>query len=486
MSLLVPTLLRRKASDVVIRSTVSAADLSHTKRYAPTFRTQLSQRYNSVNDKNRYAALDILLTKLSSNVGRRAYRMTADLHKSYFARFKEHGVDWHDLKLMSRPALFNFLRHELAMPAAEKVLLLAALEQKVCGVLVEGTSMDPHLLCMRRGKEEFGWRCGAKGHLADVYFEKKRGRSATAVSVQHRRDRVDSFDDHGVNVQVRPMLDFSIEGRLHHDAHPRVWSSPTDPVFNVFCMGFEFHVHHDDPRAGPQIADAADDWATHAAVIQNVLWEMVEMYGVEHAAQPMALQPGDVRQHDDHAAALQQMFTSVDKETGTVIEHRLRTSGESSTPWFRPAPPQPFRDGVPQHLPFAPTFAVQCTYRLPTAAELAEDGGERHLRSPMVELSCLSHPRACYALPRADEERALGHVLDYAKRIPYALPFTLYFRVDTAKVCRGQDGFVERRRAMYEDNSAVFDLRRFVSRHDGGAARGVVHEVELDGAEPSP
>ena len=215
------TRIHRRVSRPLTRGLISVADLAYTKFYSVPHRIRLAQKYDQVTDENRYASLDILLTRLSSHVGRRMYRLHTDLEK-YLPKFKSEGLDWHDIKSLSDAALTDLCDRVLGMSASEKVVFITAVDSRMCGVLTEGEVSDPQQLCSARGKQESGWRCGKGGHGSGVYFERK----ATAVDntlirqVPPQSD-VQRYEERGIHVEVRPEPDFSIVGRLEHAERSR-------------------------------------------------------------------------------------------------------------------------------------------------------------------------------------------------------------------------------------------------------------------------
>ena len=283
--------------------------------------------------------------------------------------------------------------------------------------------------------------------------------------------------ENGICVEHRKAPDFSIVGR-HQERqvlNPRVWTSPSNPTFNVSVVGIEMRVHPDDPRAAPQISRAHKDWAMHGEVVKHVVWEMLELYGVERPPQPLDMEDGELGEPDSIFSFSSAFWGSapgeeiapevVGEDTGVIspaevaIERRMVTSDGASVPWFTPPLPQHFKDGVPEILPFAPTLIVRGVYRqvsevvsLALAEEAELEGHEaagdfvtaarrravleRRLHYPLMDISVLRHPDACFWWNAEDEERAIGHILAEARKVPFALPFNLYIRVDPSRALR--------------------------------------------------
>lgn len=515
---------RAKVSAVVIRPGGSTS-LTYEKRYRLLKRMTLSKAFDSVNEENRYTSLKILLDRLSGNVGRRQYKMKANLEDKCLAKLKTMRLDWHDIKQLPRDELIALLGAEgLNLTHAERAVFLSATTPKVCGVLRKGVDLrHTENICMNAGLPEHGWRCGKLGHVKDVYFEGKSMLNPLALEV-HRRPRslAKREDRNGVSVEVRPMPDFSVSGRLTHEINPRIWSTPSNAVFDVHIIGYEFRVHPEDPRTQPQIREAEAEWQAHAEVVRHVLWEMLELYGVERPQQPMNLQPyelGEPDQVNAYSAAFARKrnkkkvaavssapspSSSVSNDEpildDDVIVEPVMTTSSSSLPhdgngtssekaeersWFTPPLPQAFTsNGIPEFLPFAPTFMVQCTFK-PMEFALAdvaaamraeaqgggsskrevdeEDAVTKYLLHPVVEISCLTHPNACYWMSAEDEAKVMGHVISFAKRVPFALPFNLYLRVDPSKLLRGESGaaFRHQREARQDSKNEWFSLKNF-------------------------
>lgn len=299
----------------------------------------------------------------------------------------------------------------------------------------------------------------------------------------------------GLQLEVRTMPDFSVVGRLEEriQPNPRIWSSPGNPIFEVQVMGFEFRVHPEDPRALSQIEAAAGLWEMHASVIKAVVWEMLELYAVERPTQPLHIEPFELGAPDD-VNTFSSAFIShrreespIDRDGGaettardtidssiiseedvTIVERRIYeddAEGDADqgsigaagarrkyAPWFRTPLPQAFTNGVPDLLPFAPTIIIQATFKpmvesvgfsTPLAGGGAHDPKklaqleEHYLHYPLLDVSILVHPDSCFWWSQEDEEKALEHVLAYAKKVPYAIPFNLYIRVDKCRELYG-------------------------------------------------
>jgi hypothetical protein len=401
---------------------------------------------NEVTETNRFLTLKLLLERLSGHVGRRQYKMRSDLTEYFELLRDQEKLDWHEIKFLNRREVLE-LCDRLQMPFAARTVLLVAVESKICGVLTRSDAFHSESLCMRPGVAEHGWRCGKNGHSTDVYFEAKPKANPTALQLLRKSNVVEKKTDRGVNVEVRRTPDFSILGRIEPDPHPRVWRAPKNPMFGITTIGFEFRVHPDDPRAGPQIVEAAEAWKTHAEVVKHVLWEMLEMYGVERRPQPLDIYPGELGEPDDpyaHTAAFmkRQRRSAADAPTeggngdisasDVTIEPRIKDAGGREQPWFLPPVPQGFRNGVPEILPFAPTVIVRGTMR---PVSLNADAAEQDLQilHPVLDVDVLVHPAACFWLSGDDDATCMGHVVEYAKKVPFAVPFNLYLRVDLAK-----------------------------------------------------
>jgi hypothetical protein len=435
-------------SPVKTRAVTSVSELGYSKGYRMPHRRRLGVRYDRVNDVNRFFSLDILFRRLSGHVGRRQYKMRCDL-VPIAEKLQSQGVDWHDLKAMTRDevaALFEAMK----VTPSERVIIMTALQACVCGVIVETERMSSESLCLRYGKKEFGWRCGKDGHSDNIYFENKEA----AVPAVLARSRVTKFEENGVAVQLRQLPNFVIEGRLSDVLQPRHWVAPKDTKFNVLTMGYDFKIHPSDPRAQPQITEAAELWEMHAEVVRLVLWELLEAHAVERDPQPLPLAVGDIRPDEPT-----DYIPVVLGDDDSPIDLRMKDAKGKQRPWFTPAPPRTFVDGIPAHLPFAPSFAVQSVFSFPSGGELTEAS----LRCPTLKLSCLTHPSSCYWLSVGAQSKVLDELLSYAKRVPYALPFTLYYRVDTARHLLNDAAFLTRRDAQLKEKSWAFDLKNFSS-----------------------
>ena len=473
-----------KVSPVAIRPVITSLD--YERKYNIRKKLELAHKYNTVTEQNRYESLRLLLSKLSGYVGRRPYKMQSDLASKYMDHFRALGVDWHELKLMSREQLLEVLEH-VKMTHADRVLLLTVLNIRVCGVLTRGEHLrDPGQLCMRRGKAEHGWRCGVAGHRADVYFERKAAKLGSDLSLLHGRSAViKNVETNGVVREVRPEPDFAVVGRLRHDDQPRVWSTPQSPLFDVMLMGYEFRVHPRDPRAKPQIADAEREWAMHADILRTVIWEMLELYAVERKPQKLELTPWEMGEPDvpeQYSSCFTTRDTAIKQKNGSgpaakdddrpiteqevVVEQRMMgtSSGSSEVndqPWFLPPLEQEFTtDGIPTILPFAPSIIIRSSFR-----QVQRDTHfAQSLVTPVCDIRCYLHPEASFWWQRggSEEQKALENIVNWAKRIPYPLPFNLYFRVDAAKNIRADEQFVARRESLLASKRESFDLSRYV------------------------
>lgn len=512
---------RLAVSPVATRANVTVDSLSYSPGYVPYFRKSLARKYNVVDEKNRYQSLDILLTRLSSHVGRRQYRMMNNLVERHLQSFKDRHLDWHGIKALPRGQLLDLLT-ELKMTPSEKAIFMTAVHSRVCGVLTEGTARDPQTICLRNGIERFGWRCGVRGHGSDIYFENKPGAlphaiaphipSSTRVSTVGdgagstlRGETEESrLDGSNTVVQVHDLLDFSVEGRLpRNDIHPRVWNAPFNPTFDIFCIGFEFLVSPADPRAKVQIVDAADAWRLHAEALRHVISETLELNATVTDPQPLDLEPGELHPADlacsDSAGGdLRNVFIDFDDENGVTIERRLRDPLTGKVyPWFTPAPPRRWVHGVPENLPFAPSIVIRCVYKSPlepsdlkAAAEgvpptLRRRPSEASFRAPLCEITCLSHPKACFWASPEEEQRITENIVEFAQKIPFALPFNLYFRVDPAAKLRPDQSSApsllaaerERRSASKKD---FFDLSKYCDNTPAEPAATPAPDIEVD------
>ncbi|RNF04881.1 uncharacterized protein Tco025E_07893 [Trypanosoma conorhini] len=457
------SLALRKVTKVPTRSVVPADELRYHPRYSISRKMVLSSSFNSVDEKNRFVSLRIILERLSGHAGRRQYKMMCDFTR-HFEKLKEEGIDWHELKWLNRTELLDLFDNVLALSRTERAVLLPAIEAKTCGVLRRSDTRHSTSICVNRGVAEHGWRCGLYGHTNDVYFEGKTKANPAALQLYHRSS-VRSVERSGVRVEVRTAPDFSVVGRFNHSLSPRVWSTPENPVFQVSTIGYEFRVHPEDPRVVPQIEAAAHEWELHAAVTQQVVWEMLEMYAVERNPQPLELKSGEMGA-PDCPSAYSSAFTVV-HESGAEVpakqaartEQRMVSTDGREVPWFREPLPQIFEDGIPVILPFAPSIVVRSSFRQVTRSSLAEV--ERQLLQPVVDITCFLHPQACFWWSEEDGERCLNHIVEYAKRIPYALPFNLYLRVDTTKDFRSVPSRLEEMEKRLEEKSHYFNPRHF-------------------------
>lgn len=462
----------------------------YTPRYAPLRKMNLSSSFDTVNAKNRFLPMELLFCQLSGHVGRKQYSIIPDL-TIYLEELKRLGIDWHGMKSMDREDLRALFQH-LGVTHSAKAILLTALNYKLCGVLCQGTSSSRHstTLCMNEGVLEHGWRCGKDGHLNDVYFEGKAPASPSVASSLLIRDH--SFgpkecsvvDDYaGVKTFVQKEPDFSVVGRFHDAPHPRVWRAPDNPQFLIDIIGYEFRVNPSDPRVPVQIEAAASEWEIHAHVTKQLIWEMLEIYGIEQEPQPLALQPGEMGAPDSvtsYSNAFNLPNCTTTKNTSPTdddsiedfgspsrkfsVEHRLQTKEGKEIPWFSPPLPQQFKNGVPEILPFAPSIVLKsCFEKIPRNISLSEV--EKLLFQPVMNLSLFVHPKACFFWNKNDEERCINQIMHYAKRIPFALPFFLYFRVDSSRYTSHNSTIVDEKASRMEAKRHFFDLRHFKSRH---------------------
>ncbi|KAK7200445.1 hypothetical protein NESM_000098900 [Novymonas esmeraldas] len=452
-----------KVSPVPVRQVALTSSTPYHPRYAPPRQMTLSSSFDSVTERNRYTSLDILLQRLSGYVGRRQYKMASDLTQ-HLSTFKALGIDWHELKFLQRAELAELFSGPLPLNHAERAVLLTAVDAKVCGVLCRDSTRHSTRLCLSRGVAEHGWRCGRDGHTNDVYFEGKEHANPAVLQLAHRSTaRVARRD--GIDVEVRHAPDFAVVGRNAAELNPRIWSAPERSTFVVTPIGFEFRVHPEDPRAVHQIEEAAAEWELHRDVMQQVITEVLELYAVERGEQPLHLVPGEMGEPDVpevyssafHAKRSPSSQTGV---AGTVTEHRMMTAGGTERPWFQTPLPQRFTSGVPDLLPYAPTIIVHSAFR-GIERDIGSADVDRRLMQPVMDISCLVHPSACFWWSAAEEQRSTRLILDYAKRMPFALPFNLYFRVDLAKTLRASPAAVDERSRLLLAKSEYFDLRRF-------------------------
>lgn len=502
------TTLLLKTSAVVVSE--SPKSLSYEKRYRMLKKMTLSQAFNNVTEDNRYISLKLLLERLSGHVGRRQYHMSSSsrLPSTVFELLKQNHLDWHDLKSLSHAELLDVVGEGLLhLNHQERTVLLTATTAKVCGVLRRGVDIrHSENICMNPGLLQHGWRCGKAGHSHDVYFEGKSKRNPLALHVDRRPAAVVRRDvQFGTAVEVRKAPDFSIAGRMRHETNPRVWSTPTNAVFDVSVIGFEFRVHPDDPRVGPQIEQAADEWRRHGEVVRHVLWEMLEMYGVERDPQPLHLEANEMGQPDQVnsytsafsrrkrrpvAGSSASHENSQIREEDVVIEQRMEStsaSGGGGQPWFLPPLPQRFTNGIPDILPYPPTFIVRAAFKaIDHSAHNDDDAFAAKLLQPVMSVTCYAHPNACYWLADDDLNKAMEHIASYAARVPYAIPFNLYLRVDPTRVLRGDDGKVFRDQLAHlaASKSENFEIETFAStQRKHAAAMRSGSEVDVD--EPS-
>ncbi|GET89101.1 hypothetical protein, conserved [Leishmania tarentolae] len=453
-----------KISPVPVGHVSLASSKAYHPRYGLPRQMTLSSSFNTVTDKNRFTSLDLLLQKLSGYVGRRQYKMMSDLTQ-HLEKFKALGIDWHELKFLQRNELVELLSGPLKLNHAERAALLIALDTKVCGVLCRDTTRHSTKLCMNPGLAEHGWRCGEDGHTNDVYFEGKEQANPAVLQLAHRSAARVAHRD-GIDVEVRHEPDFSIVGRSSAQLNPRIWNPPEHSTFVVTPIGFEFRVHPDDPRAAHQIEAAAAEWELHLEVVQQVISEVLELYAVEQGEQPLHLVPGELGEPDvpeTYSSAFHARRSSpLNSEDGTITEHRMMSASGTEKPWFQAPLPQRFTRGVPDLLPFAPTIILHSTFRS-IERDISSADVNRRLMQPVVDISCLVHPNACFWWNAEEEERSTRLILDYAKRMPFALPFNLYFRVDPAKVLRAKPASAEERDILRRAKLPLFDLRQFRS-----------------------
>eukprot|EP00760_Papus_ankaliazontas_P035448 PhM_4_TR77/c0_g1_i1/m.42108 len=416
---------------------------NYDAKYKSRGRRRLSRKYDTLTDKNRFESLRLILDRLSGHYGRRQYKYRQDM-KSLVQRFEGMSLDWQDLKALA-PEEFRLISDSMRLNAAERTILATALHSKACGVLTEGTtSASPQSLCFRHGVEGHRWRCGVNGHESETFFEHKV--TPTAAPTLTKTQVVEN----GIVVDTRPQPDFVIEGRLSEEIVPRTWSAPKDARFNVMTMGFDFRVHPEDPRARIQISDHAHLWERHSEVVRVMLWEMLETFATETGtAQPYDIRVGDFVQD----TAITPHGTSPE---GKYIEYRMMDADGTVRPFFMAPKPQPFHRGVPTFMPFAPSVIVRSVYHFPTPGTIDT------VPHPRLQIQVLSHGQACFKWNKDNEDKAMQYLLEYARKVPYTLPFFLYFRVDPMSMIKHHPEFVTQRQELYDKNCWAFDLRNFV------------------------
>lgn len=474
-----------------VPTNVAALTASYTPRYAPLRKMNLSSSFDTVNSENRFLPTELLFSYLSGYAGRKQYSIIPDLN-IYLSELKRIGVDWHAMKAMDREDLIDLFQH-LGVTHSAKAILLTALSHRLCGVLCQGTSGSRYstTLCLNEGVLEHGWRCGENAHFNDVYFEGKQPAvpsvpsSVLARNYSSPRERWSLIGERGgVKTLVKNEPDFSIVGRFHETLHPRVWRAPDNPQFFVDIIGYEFRVNPKDPRVPAQIEEAASEWELHAEVTKQLIWEMLEMYGTEQAPQPLTLQTGEMGLPDSitsysNAFNLPSTSSRIDTgegngeimgESSTIssrnfsVEHRIKTKDGKEIPWFTPPLPQQFNNGIPEILPFAPSVVLRCSFeKIPRNISLNK--AEKLLFQPVMNLSLFVHPKACFVWNKNDEQRCIDQILHYAKRIPFALPFFLYFRVDSSRYTTSNSSIADEKAVRMQEKQHFFDLRHFRNTH---------------------
>lgn len=426
----------------------------YNPRYAPPRAVNLSSSLDNVTEKNRYLSLEILLHKLSGHAGRRQYRMVHYLPK-YLEKFKRVGLDLHGLKALDNDELRYVLDRSFGMNLGEKAILLKALDRKVCGVLCEASTRFSTNICLKRGKKCFGWRCGNRGHVNDMYFEGKHPSTNLAIA---GFPCLEISDNYGVKTIVRPEPNFSVVGRINEKPHRRIWKAPEKPLFSVDLIGYEFRVHPKDPRAQAQIVNAEAEWMMHAEVIKQVLWEMIEIYGVECTPQPLAIDSGDFE--IDSSLSYSGAFNVPGASDHPAVENKMRSATGEENVWFRLPPPQKQSFGIPVNLPFAPSIVVRSVFKA-IPRDLSLDAMERMLLQPVIDVSLFLHPKCCFRWSPEDEVRCSNEILNYVRQMPYALPFYLYFRVDLSSLIQQDSNFVEKKEKLIAEKQSYFDLKSF-------------------------
>lgn len=427
----------------------------YSPRYAPMHKLSLSSSFDRVTEENRFLSMEILFSLLSGYAGRRQYPLAADL-RPLTDKFKSIGLDWHHLKCLDREDLSRIFQN-LEMPYSERIVVLQALERRVCGVLCQSSSgRHSSEICLREGKLSHGWRCGLDGHVRDTYFEGKATMNPSHCMTTKKPELKDL--DTGIKTIVHSEPDFSVVGRFHEVLHPRIWTVPNRPQFLIDLIGYEFRVHPTDPRASLQIERAEKEWQLHGSVIKLVLWEMLETFASARDPQPLDLQQGEVR-GPDSPLSFSRTFNIQSDIHGTAVEHRMQSSG-GERPWFTPPLPQRYADGIPVNLPYSPSVIIYSSFREIERNASVSNGDDR-LYQPVMDVSVYVHPKACFFWSSQREKECVAHILTYAKRMPYALPFYLYFRVDTSRYIEENPSVRLRKDELMAAHQKWFDLHNF-------------------------
>lgn len=433
--------------------------VNYTPRYSPLRKMNLSSSFDVVTEKNRFLSLEILFSLLSGHAGRKQYPIVPDVSK-YVLRLKNIGIDWQQLKSKSSEDLI-LLFDSLNMSHTERAVCLEALSFKVCGVLCQETTRFSSKICMRPGSASFGWRCGVDGHIQDVYFEGK----GQAIAIAESKSSIDPST--GVRTSVHSEPNFSVVGRFSENLHPRVWKAPDQPQFIVDIIGYEFRVHPKDPRAKHQIENAAEEWDLHASVTKQVIWEMLEMYATERSPQPLHLKAGEILSSDTPIAysnAFNSPQGTDEFPEGAVERKMIMSASATATPWFMPPLKQRFESGIPLVLPYAPTIIVKSMFQT-IPRSLSKEDERKYLVQPVMKLSVFVHPRACFFWSKEKEDQCIEQILQYARRLPFPLPFYLYLRVDSSRHLKEEPQFSARKNSLMKNKIQWFDIRRFCEVH---------------------
>lgn len=442
-----------KVTKIPINEAGSLVSL-HTPRYSPLRKMNLSSSFDTLNDKNRFIPLEIIFKLLSGYAGKKQYRFIPDLSKR-IDDFKELDIDWHCLKAMNQYEVLD-LFSSLELSHTEKSILLTALQKKVCGVLCQSSTRHSNKICFRTGIQSHGWRCGVDGHFNDVYFEGK------GSALKFNDALVRCKNDSGVSTVVKYEPDLSIIGRYHDIIHPRVWRTPENPIFSVEFIGYEFRVHPNDPRVRYQIEGAYSEWEMHAQITKQIIWEMLEMYATECDPQPLSLKSGEIGLPDSCCINSRAFSTEVvDSHSKThLVEYKMNTKDGREIPWFMNPLPQKFENGIPLNLPYAPSIVVKSSFKqLPRSSTLYE--AEKNVYQPLMDISIFIHPKVCFFWTSEDEQKCIDQILNYAKRMPYALPFYLYFRVDSSHYMNSNPEIVKKKAELLKKKEKYFNLRYF-------------------------
>lgn len=399
--------------------------------------------------------MEILFKSLSAYAGRRQYKIIPEISK-YIPALREAGIDWHTLKSMDQVDLLE-LFSSLQLNHAERSILLTALQKKICGVLCESSTRHSNKICFREGVYSHGWRCGQEGHFNDVFFE---GKSSVPL-LQYKNNAIKCRNDSGVCTIVKDEPDLSVIGRFHDTIHPRVWRTPENPIFKVDLIGYEFRVHPNDPRVKYQIEGASSDWEMHAEITKQIIWEMLEMHATERDPQPLFLKPGEMGSPDSCLSNSRAFAAEVWDNSSNVslIEYKMTTKDGREVPWFMNPLPQKFENGIPVNLPFAPSIVLKSSFKQ-LSRSLHSHETEKLINQPVMDISIFIHPKACFFWNAEDEQKCIRQILDYSKKIPYALPFYLYFRIDSSRhiSCNPQ---LQNKKNQLLKNKKCFDLQSF-------------------------